>query len=91
MNQTDWNTIDPERGRLRSLVKRVRAEFDAIDPKSSPEPLRRLSASIEALVVSLDLGEEPETRTCPFCQRLVMRAATRCRYCMKKSAAEQEG
>jgi hypothetical protein len=33
------------------------------------------------LVTTLDLGPEPETRACPSCHAIGMRAATRCGHC----------
>ena len=53
------------------------------DPDATPE---RLVASWSKLVGLLALGPAPETRACPVCLRVGMRAATRCGYCWIKLA-----
>jgi hypothetical protein len=49
--------------------------------------MQRLTQSWQALVGALALGDEPPLRSCPHCLRQVLREATRCRYCMRQSAA----
>lgn len=45
-----------------------------------------LGTSWASLVKLLDLGPEPEMRSCPACKGSIFRAATRCMHCWAKSA-----
>lgn len=76
-----------EVSRLRATVAAIERELSRLPPdRANDDPLRPLGlhASFAALVDQLDLGPEPETRPCPECRRIVMRAATRCGHCWKK-------
>jgi hypothetical protein len=91
MTQELWDGLDPARSRLRSLVGRVDAELVRLEA-TEPGPARAgeidaLAQTWRALVAALALGEEPALRPCPHCRRQVLREATRCRYCMRQSAA----
>lgn len=44
-----------------------------------------LQESFARLVALLALGPEPQTRLCPNCGRVGMKAATICGYCWKKT------
>jgi predicted RNA-binding Zn-ribbon protein involved in translation (DUF1610 family) len=91
MKQPHWDGIDPAQSQLRMLVARVEAELEQLDAEPGvggrASRIPELKQSFRALVTALALGEEPELRVCPHCGRHVIREATRCRYCMKQSAA----
>ncbi|HTA90835.1 MAG TPA: hypothetical protein VK745_14690 [Polyangiaceae bacterium] len=48
-----------------------------------------LASSWQKLVPLIAPEPEPERRACPHCQRRIMRAATRCMYCLEKSSPPQ--
>src|SRR3954454_4185728 len=85
-----WDTIEPSRSALRVLVARVESELSRLggETQIGPETLVTLSQAWTGLVDSLALGPEPTLRECPHCQRSIVMAAVRCRYCMKHSAAK---
>jgi hypothetical protein len=91
MDNQQWDGIEPVRSHLRVLVARVGAELVRLETRPSGEPshgeLQPLTESWRELVVALALGEEPALRSCPHCHRQVLCQATRCRYCMRQSAA----
>lgn len=95
MNHDEWDGLDPDRSRLRVLVARVDAELGRLSTPQRADPQRErdvtaLTQHWRDLLGALALGEEPALRACPHCQRRVARAATRCRYCMRQSAAGAE-
>jgi hypothetical protein len=63
------------RDRLRPIVSRIDQEISQLAPTST------LVASWSELVQMLALGPAPETRICPACGGVGMRAATRCWQC----------
>lgn len=81
-----WDGIDPIRARLRVLVKAVGDEVARL--RTSERGENELEQAWVGLVAALDLGPEPEVRSCPFCRRAILRLAVRCRYCMKSSPVE---
>jgi hypothetical protein len=84
-----WDTIEPSRSALRLQAARVDRELSRLGDEEQIGP-QKLAGLIEAwagLLDSLALGPEPALRECPFCQRSIVKAAVRCRYCMKRSAA----
>lgn len=90
MNHQEWDGLEPARSRMRVLVARVDAELGSLqashrDSARSSET-DALAQTWRELVAELALGPEPELRSCPHCQRRVLRQATRCRYCMRQSA-----
>ena len=66
---------DAAHAALRSLVAAVERELVLL---VAPEALR---GRWDELVSVLALGPAPELRTCPKCNELGMRAATRCGRC----------
>ena len=58
---------------LRALVAVVDQEMLEVTPA--------LRTAWAALVRALDLGPAPQTRECPACHGIGMRAASRCGYC----------
>lgn len=79
---------DAARSRLRATVATIEREISRL-PTHAPDDdsttgLSRLRGSFADLVEQLELGPEPETRQCPVCKEIGMRAATRCGYCWAK-------
>lgn len=86
----DWNAIEPERSALRLLVARIDfelAKLDDSEPLARAAALTRLTSTWTKLVAELALGPEPTLRTCPLCLLSIRSQATRCRYCLRPSAA----
>jgi len=71
--------------RLRTLVAAVEKEIALIPTAPTTEkgasPRTALETTWSRLVEMLDLGSEPEMRTCPECKHLCMLGATRCGHC----------
>ena len=84
MNQ--WDGIDPIRTRLRVLVARVESTIAGLRTAGG-NGQQALEEAWASLVAGLDLGREPDLRSCPSCGRSILQAAVRCRYCMKSSDA----
>lgn len=63
------------RDTLRTIVTRIDQEISQLPPAAT------LVASWSELVQALALGPAPETRTCPACGGVGMRAASRCGQC----------
>ncbi len=83
---TEWDAIDPTRTRLRVLVAHVESTIAGLQTAEGNDK-QALERAWASLVVGLDLGREPDLRSCPACGRSIIRAAVRCRYCMKSSPA----
>ncbi|HVY28242.1 MAG TPA: hypothetical protein VHB79_16915 [Polyangiaceae bacterium] len=91
MDNQDWDALDPARSKLRALSQRVdrglvELGLDTQAGALATEKVAVLDAWRE-LLAALSLGEEPALRQCPHCQRRILEQATRCRYCMRHSAA----
>jgi hypothetical protein len=71
--------------RLRAMVTSLDAAIARLLLENTPEDhraaMRDLAVSRAGLVELLALGLPPETRQCPTCYRVGMRAATRCGFC----------
>lgn len=75
---------DAGRDQLRTVVAAVEhavAQLPTGDGTSSSDGVR---ASWSALVKQLALGPAPETRVCPSCSGVGMKAASRCLHCWAK-------
>jgi hypothetical protein len=77
--------------KLRAIVALIDQELGQAPPTPT------LRAAWSELVEVLALGPAPETRECPRCHKIGMRAASRCGYCWialeplpSTSKAEQE-
>lgn len=69
-----------------ALVK-LRASVAAMDQEMSQiPPPPALQAAWADLVQALALGPAPQTRECPTCHGIGMRAASRCGHCWAKLA-----
>jgi hypothetical protein len=64
---------DAAMSKLRAIVEAIDREIE-----QTPETLRTAWAE---LVTVLALGPEPQTRECPTCRGIGMRAASRCGHC----------
>lgn len=63
-------------------VTKLRAIVDVIDREIvETPPTPALRAAWAELVAALALGPAPQTRECPSCHGIGMRAATRCIHC----------
>lgn len=65
---------EDKKTQLRTMVADV--ELAMVDMSSAP-----VRDAWRRLVVGLELGPEPEVRTCPHCGRIGMAKATRCGFC----------
>jgi hypothetical protein len=61
--------------KLRSIVGAIDREIAETPPSAT------LRAAWAELVAALALGPAPQTRECPICHGIGMRAATRCGRC----------
>lgn len=61
--------------KLRALVGVIEHEIGLVPPAPA------LAAALKELVHVLALGEAPQTRECPTCHGIGMRAASRCGNC----------
>lgn len=95
MTKDEWNSVDPARSKLRAYAASVEREIVELGVAVGGTPhaaqVGAVTRAWRQLADSLALGEEPELRACPHCGRAVVRDATRCRYCMRSSAAEPRG
>jgi hypothetical protein len=65
-----------------AAVAKLRAIVHAIDQEiSNAPPTATLQAAWAELVGVLALGAAPQTRECPACHSIGMRAASRCGHC----------
>jgi hypothetical protein len=92
MHNQDWDGLDPARSRLRVLSERVNRGLVQLGVDTQPgalavEKVTLLHAWGE-LLTALAIEEEPSLRSCPHCRRRILEQATRCRYCMRHSAAQ---
>lgn len=93
--QRDFDDLDPSR-KLRGLVSQVDLELSNLPSAATVEtPMRAdwavgLRGAWSRLVEELALDGAPDLRACPSCTRDIKRDATRCRYCLKISAAESK-
>lgn len=86
MNGARFPQRDADTVRLRIVIAAIDRELSLLptsddDAVAAIQPLR---TSWAELVELLALGPAPETRQCPICGHLGMRAATRCGNCWNK-------
>jgi len=85
MNNLRLNFSGAELSRLRVLVEAVGKEIGLVTgaptPDGSPTPKTALDVTWSHLVEMLDLGSEPEMRTCPNCRGQCMAGARLCGSC----------
>lgn len=70
--------MDGAKGKLRSIVATIDKEI------AQTPPAPALHAAWLELVGALALGPAPQTRECPTCHTIGMRAASRCGQCWAK-------
>jgi hypothetical protein len=71
---------DAQSTRVRRALSLVSKELAGL----TAAPHTQLDRVFGALVTELDLGPEPQRRTCPHCGAEGMTAATRCGKCWSK-------
>ncbi len=85
MNNLRLNLSGAELSRLRTLVEavaeQVRLVTGTVASGTGATPKSALATTWSNLVEMLDLGTEPEMRTCPSCHGQCMVGATRCGNC----------
>ena len=69
------NYTDSAMAELRAIVTLIDQEIAQVPPTPA------LRAAWTKLVGVLALGDVPETRECPACHGIGMRAASRCSHC----------
>lgn len=80
--------------RLRSGIARVEqhvVDLSAEHAAKGMSSVAELTASWHDLVDLMAVPEAPDRRSCPFCGGPIMREATRCVHCWKKSSAVPSG
>ena len=75
---------DAARDHLRTIVAAVDQGITRLPAGDGNHATDELRVSWTALVKQLALGPSPETRECPTCHGIGMRAATRCSNCWAK-------
>jgi hypothetical protein len=78
------NLSDDARNQLRGAVAAVERDLARLSPTTGDPLSGDLHASWSDLVGLLALGPAPETRQCPVCSGIGMRAASRCGFCWAK-------
>lgn len=91
MNNQDWDELDPARSKLRALTERVTRGLVELGADAQNGALATQRTTVleawRELLAALAIEEEPSLRKCPHCGRRIIEQATRCRYCMRHSAA----
>jgi hypothetical protein len=80
----ETSPLEGTRSELRRLVSDVDEELEELRRTGAAGPTDNLASAFKALVDMLALGPEPETRRCPHCGAIGMRAATLCANCWSK-------
>ncbi len=79
-----------ERNKLRGAISEMAVRVSNLSAKGETEsPLRRvemLETSWQALITLIQPEPEPTRRDCPHCRGRMRRDASRCLYCLGKSA-----
>jgi hypothetical protein len=85
MNNQMLSFSGPELSRLRTLVGAVEHELAQLSATpattDAARPKTALDMTWSRLIEMLDLGSEPEMRTCPQCRNRCQMGATRCGHC----------
>jgi hypothetical protein len=90
-NSTHVALPENARNTLRPMVEALGQQMSAlssVDIAADRAAINALRESWHELVDALSLGAAPETRACPTCAYLVMRAASRCESCWSKLVPE---
>lgn len=82
MNGARFPQRDADTVRLRTMVADIDRELSLLPTLESDGAA--LQRSWAELVELLALGPVPETRECPICGHIAMRAATLCGHCWNK-------
>lgn len=91
MDESRLDIDERRRMRLRSKIARVEHDVSELRPDSTTQAanaVASLTTSWHELVELLAVPQEPVRRDCPHCGGPIMRDATRCIHCWKKSSVE---
>lgn len=73
---------DAARDNLRILITKVEHELELVPPGTDGSlSIPGVRTAWANVVAALALGPAPETRACPTCKHIGMRAASRCSHC----------
>ena len=79
-----------ERNKLRGAIAEVTLRVSGLSAKGEPgsaaERVETLEKSWQLLMPLIQPEAEPTRRECPHCHRRMRQVATRCLYCLGKSA-----
>jgi hypothetical protein len=73
--------------RLRGVIAAVEREMGPVTRHSESQAVGSTSGLVTAwddLLKVLAVGPEPDLDECPYCARVIVRGATRCRECWRK-------
>jgi len=89
MNDPQLEPAELARAKLRAAIAEVALHVADLSTQASGGSCATAAGSValswHELLPLIQLEPEPERRPCPHCHRLMMRAATRCKYCLEKS------
>jgi hypothetical protein len=89
MNDSLLEPSERVRVKLRAAIAEVGLQVSDLSTQASGGSCATvagtLASSWQLLLPLIEPEPEPERRPCPHCQKRIMRAATRCMYCLQKS------
>ena len=93
MNDSQLGPAELARVALRAAIAEVELRVAEVSKQALGGNHDAVSAGLtrswQELVPLIAPEREPEQRPCPHCRRLIVQAATRCKYCFKKSTPPQ--
>jgi hypothetical protein len=89
MNDSVLEPAELVRAKLRAAIADVTVQMSELSARASGGDCANVAGTMatawQTLVPLIQPEPEPERRACPHCQRRIIVAATRCKYCMEKS------
>lgn len=86
---------ESQRNKLRHAIAEISVQVSrlstAVEGQSDAQRFDTLASSWGRLVPLIQPDAEPERRECPHCHGRIMLQATRCVYCLEKSAQPERG
>ncbi|MEO8900831.1 MAG: hypothetical protein ABI488_04225 [Polyangiaceae bacterium] len=86
MNDSLLEHGERERVRLRNAIVEVAVQVSTLSAQHTAQ-VADLVSSWTQLLPLIEPAPEPPRRDCPHCQRRILVSASRCMFCLKKSAA----